>query len=240
MTTTTTPVALVTGAGSGIGRATAILLAARGYDLALTGRRPERLRETAALLGAGRALELPADVADGADAAAIVDRTLDRFGRVDALVNNAGSAPLLPIEAHTPGVLDEVYRTNAIGPAITIARAWPVFKRQRSGCIVNVSTMATIDPFAGFFGYASSKAAVNLMALSCAKEGKAFGVRAFAVAPGAVETQMLRALFPESQLPRSRVMPPERIASVIVECITGDHDDRNGQVIVVNDPSRPG
>jgi NAD(P)-dependent dehydrogenase (short-subunit alcohol dehydrogenase family) len=214
------------------------MLAARGYDLALAGRRPDKLRETAAQLSGGPALELRADVGDHADATAIIDRTLDRFGRLDVLINNAGSAPLLPIEAHTPDLLDEIYRTNAIGPAITIARAWPVFKQQRSGCIINVSTMATIDPFAGFFGYAAAKASVNLMAFSCAKEGKPFGVRAFAVAPGAVETQMLRSLFPETQLPRNRVMPPERIASVIVECITGEHDDKNGQVIVVNDPAR--
>jgi NAD(P)-dependent dehydrogenase (short-subunit alcohol dehydrogenase family) len=68
--------------------------------------------------------------------------------------------------------------------------------------------MGTIDPFPGFFGYAAAKAATNLMALSCANEGREFGIRAFAVAPGAVETAMLRSLFPESKLPSSQTMKP--------------------------------
>lgn len=229
-------VALITGAGSGIGRATAILLASKGFTVAITGRRSEPLAQTASLLPAAAVhLEIVADVGEHDGAAAMVDRTVDTFGRLDVLINNAGFAPLLSVEAHTPELLEECYRVNALGPAYTIARAWPVFKKQQAGCIVNVSTLGTIDPFEGFFGYAASKAAVNLMAMSCAKEGRALGVRAFAVAPGAVETPMLRAIFPESKLPRSSSMPPERIARVILECVEGGRDAQNGQVIVVND-----
>jgi NAD(P)-dependent dehydrogenase (short-subunit alcohol dehydrogenase family) len=176
-----------------------------------------------------------ADIGDWESAAAMVDQTVARLGRLDALVNNAGYAPLLPIEEHRPEVLEECYRINSLGPAFAITRVWPIFKRQRSGCIINVSTMGTIDPFPGFFGYAAAKAATNLMALSCANEGREFGIRAFAVAPGAVETAMLRSLFPESKLPSSQTMKPERIASVILDCIEGRCDDRNGQVITVND-----
>lgn len=229
-------VALITGAGSGIGRATAFLLAANGYVVVLVGRRSEPLSETAALLPPGAThLEITADVGDSAAASSMVDQTLKRFGRLDVLVNNAGFAPLLPIEKHWPEVLEECYRVNALGPAYAIARAWPTFTKQRSGCIINLSTMGTIDPFDGFFGYAASKAAVNLMARSCANEGRGFGIRAFAVAPGAVETTMLRSIVPESKLPRAQAMPPERIAKVILDCIQGLHDARNGQVIVVND-----
>ena len=234
-------VAVITGAGSGIGRATAILLAARGFAVVLVGRRPESLSDTADRLPEGAShLEVPADVGDSASAASMIDRTVRRFGRLDVLINNAGFAPLLPIDEHHPPVIDECYRVNELGPAYAIARAWPVSKRQGSGCVVNVSTVGTIDPFEGFFGYAASKAAVNLMAKSCAKEGRAFGVRAFAVAPGAVETDMLRAIIPESKLPRSKTMSPERVAAVILECIQGRHDAKNGQVIVVNDGAEGG
>ena len=231
-----TRIALITGAGSGIGRATAILLASRGYAVGLVGRRPEALDDTAALLPPGsQHLAITADVGQSDGAAATIDRTLNTFGRLDVLINNAGFAPLRPIDEHSPQVLDECYRINALGPAYAIARAWPIFKRQGSGCIVNVSTLGTIDPFEGFFGYAASKAAVNLMARSCAKEGRTFGIRAFAVAPGAVETAMLRAIMPETQLPRSKVMAPERVARVILDCIEGRRDAHNGEVIIVSD-----
>lgn len=228
------PVALVTGAGSGIGRATAILLAARGYHVALAGRREGPLRAVAAELPASaEPLVIAADVGDAAAARAMVASAADRFGRLDVLINNAGLAPLLPIDRTSAAALDEVYRVNALGPANAIAAAWPHFTRQGSGCVVNVSTMGTIDPFPGFFAYASAKAAVNLMARSCASEGLAIGVRAFAVAPGAVETPMLRALFDERAAPPAACLTPDEVASVILDCVEGRRDHDNGNVIPV-------
>ena len=228
-------VALVTGAGSGIGRATAVLLSGRGWRVVLAGRRRGALAETAQSL-AGESLAVPGDVGDAGDAARVVDAAASRFGRLDALVNNAGYAPLLPIEHTTPEVIDEVYRVNALGPAYMIARAWPIFVRRGAGCVVNVSTIGTFDPFPGFFAYAAAKAAVNSMARSCAKEGAPHNIRAFAVAPGAVETSMLRAIIPESSLPRSACLAPEDVASVIVGCIEGDYDSRSGETITLGSP----
>jgi NAD(P)-dependent dehydrogenase (short-subunit alcohol dehydrogenase family) len=229
-----TPVAIVTGAGSGIGRETAVQLAHRGWRLGLVGRREEPLLETAALLVEGaRSMVIAADVGVADQAGAMVDAVVARFGRLDALVNNAGFAPVTPIARNTPSLIDEVYRVNALGPAYAIVRAWPVFVRQRSGCVVNVSTIGTIDPFPGFFAYAAAKAAVNLMARSCAVEGRSVGVRAFAVAPGAVETPMLRANFPESAIPRSACLAPADVARLIVACIGGEHDRRNGETITI-------
>jgi len=209
-------VALITGAGSGIGRATALRLARDGFRLALVGRNHRTLEETGRALPSGsHSLTLPADVGIATEVHDAIDDTLDHFGRLDVLVNNAGHAPLLPIEQTTPEVLDECFRVNALGTAYAIAKAWPIFQRQRSGCIVNVSTMGTADPFPGFFAYAAAKASVNLMARSCAKEGAAFNIRAFSIAPGAVETPMLRALFPESAIPREGCLAPEEVANVI-------------------------
>lgn len=224
--------ALVTGAGSGIGRETARVLGERGFRVALVGRREAALRETAALLGSGSVV-IAADVGDAASARRAVDRAAAEFGRLDVLVNNAGVAPLRPIDRTTPEVLEETFRVNALGAANAIAAAWPVFARQRSGCVVNVSTLGTIDPFPGFFAYAASKAAVNLMARSCANEGRAIGVRAFAVAPGAVETDMLRANFGEQAIPRAACLSARDVALVIAECVDGKRDAQNGDVIVV-------
>jgi NAD(P)-dependent dehydrogenase (short-subunit alcohol dehydrogenase family) len=231
------PVAFITGAGSGIGLAIASQLARVGYSLALVGRRRELLEEAARSLAiADRAMVLPADVGNIAAIGEAVQRCAGHFGRLDVLVNNAGHAPLLPIEQSTPENLDECFRINAIGPAYAIARAWPIFKRQRKGCVVNVSTMATADPFPGFSLYAAAKAGVNLLAKSCAKEGREFGIRAFSVAPGAVETPLLRSVFNESQIPTSKCLSPDEVARVVVECITGARDSMNGETIFVPSP----
>ncbi|MCC6660591.1 MAG: SDR family oxidoreductase [Phycisphaerales bacterium] len=227
-------VAIVTGAGSGIGRATAVMLAHRAWKLTLVGRRPGALQETAAMLPQGSNPEVfSTDITAAGGTEGMIERTITRFGRLDALVNNAGYAPLLPIERTTRRVLHEVYGINALAPAHAIALAWPIFVRQKSGCIVNLSTMGTLDPFPGFFAYAAAKSAMNSMARSCAKEGAAHNIRAFAVAPGAVETAMLRSIVPESSLPRSACLAPEDVARVITGCIEGDYDDRNGQTITV-------
>ncbi|MBX3402072.1 MAG: SDR family oxidoreductase [Phycisphaeraceae bacterium] len=240
-------VALITGGGSGIGRALARTLVAEGWSVAITGRRVEALRETASLTAdPNRVLVLASDVSDPAAAAEVVKATVERFSRLDALINNAGGAPLAPIDKTTPAMLQECFAVNALGPGYLIATAWPEFKRQADAArtlggppratVVNVSSMATKDPFAGFFAYAAAKAAVNLMAQSCAKEGRAIGIRAFAVAPGAVETPMLRANFNEKMIPPARALDPAAVADTIAACLRGERDADNGQVIWVPSP----
>lgn len=238
-----TPVAIVTGAGSGIGREVAKRLSSDGFQLVLVGRRIEALEETKGMLPEeSDCLCIPADIADLAKAQEIVVGAVNRFGRLDVLINNAAMAPLKPIDEHTPELLQRVFMTNSIAPACTIAAAWKVFKAQHSqrrrshfgACIVNISTLGTRDPFPGFFGYAASKAAMNLMVKSCAAEGHEIGVRAFAIAPGAVETDMLRSLFDEQTLPSDKCLAPERVAEEIVACVLGERDDKNGQVIYMS------
>lgn len=236
MTTPHSKVAVVTGAGSGIGRETAIALSERGYSVVLAGRRADALEETGSRLRT-EWMAIAADVASDAGPRAIIHAAMGRFGRIDLLVNNAAVAPLAAIESTDAGMLRAAMETNALGPGVLISLAWPVFQRQRSGCIVNVSSMATVDPFPGFFAYAASKAAVELMVKSCAKEGKRFGIRAFAVAPGAVETPMLRANFPASALPPAKCLSPGAVAAVIVACAEGERANENGTTIVVPSPS---
>lgn len=239
------PVAIITGAGSGIGRALALRLGERGYDLVLVARTRAALDavgdELARARPSTRTLVHACDVAHADAAAAIVDATLRRFGRLDALVNNAGLAPLEPIGATTPALLEQVYAVNALGPARLIAAAWPVFERQhaagtshRLGArVVNVSTMGTLDPFPGFFAYASAKASVNVMAKSIANEGASIGVRGFAVAPGAVETPMLRGLFDTGTIPPEACLSADAVAMEIVACLAGERDGDNGKTIVM-------
>lgn len=227
--------AIVTGAGSGIGREIARLLTGEGYALALIGRREEPLRETASLLE-GESLVIPADVSDDKAVFAFVEQVKQAWGRIDVLINNAAAVSSYPIDKTTPQHLREMMAVNALGPAYAICACWPIFLAQKSGCIINISTMSTLDPFPGFFTYAGTKAPVNLFTKSAANEGKKHKVRAFAVAPGAVETEMLRSIFPKDKLPENRTLEPIDVARVVVECVLGEHDDKIGELITVPSP----
>lgn len=228
-------VAVVTGAGSGIGRAVALLLTQRGYTLVLAGRTIATLDDVAAEIGAAAHIAV-CDMADPAQARALVDGAAQRFGRVDLLVNNAGFASLAPIDRTDDALLAKAFAVNTIGPGAAISAAWRHFKAQKSGCVVNVSTLGTEDPFPGFFAYAAAKAALDSFTRSCAKEGRAIGVRAFSVAPGAVETGMLRSMFNEKMIPKGVPLTPEAVAGVIAACACGERDGDNGKVIYL----RPG
>ncbi|HMN42832.1 MAG TPA: SDR family oxidoreductase [Phycisphaerales bacterium] len=239
------PVAIVTGAGSGIGRAIALALGRSGFGLVLVGRRPEPLAETDEELPEGvESISVPLDVSDPASGEAMVAAAVAKFGRVDVLVNNAGYAPMAAIDETEAGAIQRAYMTNAVGPACAIAAAWRAFRTQREEgvawrlgpCIVNISTMGTADPFAGFFAYASSKIPVNLMAKICATEGKPLDIRAFAIAPGAVETRMLRSLFTTDVVPRERCLTPQRVAEEVLACVLGERAPRNGETIMMPGP----
>lgn len=234
------PVTIVTGAGSGIGFATARRLAAAGHRLALVGRTLSKLRDAAASIReAHPSIEvevLEADLGDPAAARSVIPRAAARFGRIDHLVNAAGIAPLAPIETTDLGLLERTFAVNTFGPALLIAAAWPLMTRQRSGCIVNVSTIGTSDPFAGFFAYAASKSALDSLTRSVANEGRRHGIRAFAVNPGAVETPLLRLNFPEKMVPHSRTLSADAVAATIVDCLEGRRSEPSGTCIPMPSP----
>lgn len=236
-------VAIVTGAGSGIGRVSAIALSRDGHAVALVGRGRAALDATSAEL-AGPALVLPLDLSIQGAAERVMAATLDRFGRLDVLVNNAGVGRPVSVAAMSPAEVEAVWRLNTFAPACLMLAAWPVFARQHAAghvppgpCIVNVSSMASFDPFPGFLAYAASKAALDSMTLSAAKEAADVGVRVFSVNPGAVETPMLRAAFDERAISRADTLDPTAVAEVICRCVRGDLNDRAGQRIPVLSPS---
>jgi len=231
-----TPITIVTGAGSGIGRALAILLAARGHALTLVGRTESKLHETVAACGAcsgGQPIVITGDLSNSATAHGVIDRTIAERGALDTLVNCAGVAPRAPIEATDDELLKEVFFHNAFAPAFLIARAWPHFKERKAGCVVNISTLGTSDPFSGFFAYAASKSALDSYTRSMHVEGAALGIRAFCINMGSIDTPMLRRNFPETVLPTAMTLTPATAAQVIVDCIEGRRDADRGQCIIV-------
>ena len=223
------PVALVTGAGSGIGRATACRLDRLGHRIALLGRSPDRLAETAAILSPeSEPLSLEVDLADDRAAVDAIGAIRRRFGRLDALINNAGAAEQVPIGETDAAFVRRMLDVNLVGPIVLVATAWPMLVEAR-GCVVNISSMASIDPFTGFTAYAASKAGLDSLTRSIMAETGDSGVRAFTLNPGVVETGMLRGLFDESIVPRESTLAPEDIAEEVVACIEGRRDDRVGR-----------
>ena len=234
------PVAFITGGTSGIGLETAVQLLAAGWRVAVCGRDATRVGEAERTLrgNADRddVMALSCDVADRHEGQAIIEGVLAVWGRVDAFVHSAGLAPRLPLSQHDDELISKVFETNTLSALRLVRGLWPGFERQRGGTVVLVSSMASREPYPGFFAYAASKAALNLAAVSIAQEGAACGVRAFAVAPGAVETPMLRAIADEAMVPRNKALSPSAVALVIVQCILGVHDAYNGQTIFIPSP----
>lgn len=231
-------VAIITGAGRGIGRATAIALAGRGYAVALIARTEAELNETARLCD-GESLVLPLDVRDSVAIADRVNRTLKRFGRIDTLVNNAGLAPLGPFGETDATAYFDVLATN-LGATVHFSRAvwsamtevWPgETERPRGGVIVNVSSESARDPFPGFALYAAAKAGINGFTKALAKEAGPLGVRVHCVAPAGVETAMLRKIATTDQVPPESTLTPQAVAKVIVACVVGDLASTSGETI---------
>jgi NAD(P)-dependent dehydrogenase (short-subunit alcohol dehydrogenase family) len=183
--------------------------------------------------GAERAMIQPTDVADPRACEALIDAVVGRFGRIDALINVAGDAQLASIAETSDEQWRRTMAVNLDGPFYLTRAAWPIFTRQEGGVVVNVSSLASIDPFPGFAAYASAKAALNMLTMVTAREGAKIGLSAVAVAPGAVETPLLRSLFNTRQIPASQAMAPEQVAGIVVDCATGRRSFSGGQVIEV-------
>ncbi len=226
---TSQSVALVTGAGGGIGRATSVALANRGYRVALLGRTTTRLEETARDLPEDtETLMLEVDLADEDASVDAIDAIRARFGRLDVIINNAGVAPQVPIQDTDARLVRETIDANLVGPIVLVSRAWPLLVAAR-GCVVNVSSMASVDPFRGFTAYAASKSGLDSLTRSIMAEADETGIRAFTLNPGVVETSLLRRLFDESMVPRGSAMDPTDVAAEILACIDGDRDERIGR-----------
>jgi NAD(P)-dependent dehydrogenase (short-subunit alcohol dehydrogenase family) len=214
-TSTSTPVALVTGASRGLGREVARAYAQRGLRLILTARDPTALGQAAAELGQlTEVLALPGDVGDTRHTARLVHAGLARFGRIDVLVNNAselGPSPLtelaqLPVEA-----FEAILRVNVVGPLALIQHTLPGMRRRGAGLIVNVTSDAGAQAYPTWGGYGASKAALEHLSRVLAAELEGSGVRVYVVDPGDMDTAMHRAAEPGvdlSHLPTPEVVAP--------------------------------
>jgi 3-oxoacyl-[acyl-carrier protein] reductase len=235
-------VAIVTGGGTGIGKAVSELLAANGAHVAVNYSRSEADAETTAreLQGRGvRSIAVRADVSNADDVRAMVERTVGELGRLDLLVNSAGTTKFVAfkdLDNMDDEAWDRIMRVNVKGPWLCSKAAAEPMRRAGSGAIVNISSVAGLRPGGSSIAYACSKAAVihltRCLALALAPE-----IRVNSVAPGLVLTRWHSYMSQEDRRARAEAAPlkrtvaPEEIATATIECLR--NEAMTGQTIAI-------
>jgi short-subunit dehydrogenase len=227
-------VVIVTGASAGIGAATARLAAEHGARVVLAARRSERIEALAAELPG--ALAVTTDMRDPDQVHALVQRTLDRHGRVDVLVNNAGQGLHVPLEQVRLDDLRAVTELNVFAPLVAMQAVLPAMRRQGAGAIVNISSGTSRLAIPGLGAYAATKAALNTLTLTARAELAAEGIVVSLVIPVITDTEFhdkLRAGELSGPARNAPQDPPERVAEAIVAVIQSGEE-----AIALRPPSR--
>jgi NAD(P)-dependent dehydrogenase (short-subunit alcohol dehydrogenase family) len=238
-------VAVVTGAGRGIGKAVAMTLAREGASVALASRSPAELRSVADAIGraGGRACPLQVDVRDAASVDRLVAGTEERLGPIDLLVNNAGTCEGLgPLWIADPTLWWNDVETSLRGAFLCSRAVLPGMTDRRSGRIVNVASYAGTRPAPAMSGYAAAKAALIHLTGTLAEELDDTGVRVFAVAPGTVRTRLTDGMLASpyghrclGRIDPDRWLEPERAGELVAYLAGGRADGLSGRLLHVLD-----
>jgi NAD(P)-dependent dehydrogenase (short-subunit alcohol dehydrogenase family) len=236
-------VVIVTGASRGIGAAAAAALAKAGASLVLTARDPTQIDSVAQAItrDGGTAIAIPCDVSDWAAVQRVVAETQRRFGKIDALINNAGVIEPIAVTAESdPTAWACSIQINLIGAYYVIRAVLPPMLAAGGGTIVNVSSGAAHNPLEGWSAYCSGKAGLAMLTRQIALEHAAQGIRAFGFQPGTTDTEMqvvIRAsgINPISKIPRENLTPVAHPAAAIVYLCTSAADDLAGKEFSLRD-----
>lgn len=227
-------VALITGGGSGIGRAIAEAMAAEGAQVVVTGRRESKLAETVRAIESkgGAAVALAADIARQEETGRLVTGVSARFDKLDIVVHSAGLYPFTPIETTTSETWDACFDLNVRSVFFLTQQLLPLLERSDAGVIINISSTATVSPVPNRLVYCASKAALNNLTECLAAELAPKKIRVVAISPGIIETEMTRP--PEGEKveewrefaaklhPLGRLGMPEEIAKMAVYLASDD------------------
>lgn len=185
---------VITGASSGLGEETARHLSLQGANVALAARRTERIESLAEEINSnnnGKAIAVTTDVTDRGQVKNLVDSAASEFGRVDVMLNNAGLMPLSPVEDLKVEEWDQMVDVNIKGVLYGIAAVLPYMKEQKSGQIINVSSVAGHKTFPGSTVYSATKSAVRVISEGLRQEVTPYNIRTTIISPGAVKTELL-------------------------------------------------
>ncbi len=235
-------VVLVTGASSGIGEAVALELSKAGHTIIVGARRTERLHDLVSRIeasgGVARAHRL--DVTSRDDFTRVVSATLEEFGRIDVIVNNAGVMPLSPLTALKVGEWDQMVDVNIKGVLNGIAAVLPTMEARASGHIINVASIQAYDPSPELLAYASTKGAIVTFTKALSAMAIKQGVRVNCVAPGPIWTPLIPSTMPEEkvkafgkQTPMGRAGQPAELAPIFVFLAANESSYITGEVVGV-------
>ena len=240
--------AIVTGAGSGIGRASAQLFAAEGAAVMVVDKVPSAIEETASgiMAAGGKAVAVAADAGAEADVQGFIQKAAKELGGIDVIFANAGiSGGLVPLFEQSVELWREILRVNLIGPFLAIRHGAPVMAKQGQGSIICTASVAGLRANAGGHPYSASKAGVISLVQTAANSLTGTGVRVNAICPGLIETGMTRPIFERArehgsegkigQLnPLQRAGEPKEIAAMALFLASDEASYVNGQAIAVD------
>ena len=221
--------ALVTGGSKGIGRAICLALAKEGANIIIASRNESEIKETMDKLKemGSKSLAIQADVRSEEDVRRLISMTIDKCGRLDILINNAGVAYKKKLEDTTLEEYDQIMDTNLKGVFLCTKYAIPYIRESNNGKIINISSVGGLHGLPNFSAYCASKFGVNGITESVAAELEG-EIKVYAVCPGAVDTDMYRSLFSDKPS-----LKPEHIAEKVLELASPDSKVTSGKIIEI-------
>lgn len=227
--------ALVTGGSKGIGRAICLALAKEGANVIIAARNENEIKETIDKLKAmgSKAMAIQADVRSEEDVRRLISMAIDKCGRLDILINNAGVAYKKRLEETTLQEYDKIMDTNLKGVFLCTKYAIPYIRESKNGKIINISSVGGLHGLPDFSVYCASKFGVNGLTESIAAELEG-EIKVYAVCPGAVDTDMYRSIFADRP-----PLKPEHIAEKVLELASPDSRVTSGKIIEIQAPPVP-
>jgi 3-oxoacyl-[acyl-carrier protein] reductase len=231
-------VAIVTGGGTGIGRGVALTLVGEGAKVVVCGRRKEPLEQTAKAIKkiSGQGLAVQADVSKAEDVQRVVEATVDAFGPVNILINNAGIGGGGYIHEHDIDTWDRVMAVDLRGPFLFARAVLPMMREQRSGHIINISSESGLEYYQGNGAYGVAKHALNALSEYIQRENQDFDIRVNTICPGMVVTEMTEN---SPGLNHDKCLYPEDIADLVLWLLTRRTNIKIGRPVLIQTMENP-